>query len=168
LLHCDVGIIYMGLCTDMQRHAYVCMEGEDDVPAGLKRGLRRTVGLNDVIRGEFADGRSGEAIGEAAFAKSKAMGLDAEIYCHSLGVHGHAAGTRVDTRPVEGVADENPARRKYPVVLNTVYAIEYCCYENVEEWDGKKVKFSFEDDAAFTTAGCELLDGHQEDFYLIK
>ena len=36
LLHCDVGIVYLGLCTDMQWQAYVCKIGETDAPDGLK------------------------------------------------------------------------------------------------------------------------------------
>ena len=30
LLHCDVGIKYVRLCTDMQWHGYVCLPGEQD------------------------------------------------------------------------------------------------------------------------------------------
>ena len=36
LLHCDVGISYMGLTTDMQHLAYVCKLDETDAPKGLK------------------------------------------------------------------------------------------------------------------------------------
>jgi len=36
LLHCDIGIVYLGLCTDTQELAYVCKIGEDDAPEGIK------------------------------------------------------------------------------------------------------------------------------------
>ena len=168
LLHCDVGLVYLGLCTDMQWHAYVCRQDETDVPAGLKRALQRTVGFNDIIRAEFAPGKTGLEIGNAALAKGKEMGLNPTIYCHSLGTHGHAAGLRIDTRPVNQVAEENPARRTYPTVLNSVYAIEYCCHETIPEWDHQTIRISFEEDAVLTSEGCQFLDGHQEKFILIK
>jgi len=35
VLHCDVGIQYLGLCTDTQQNAYVLNLGEADAPQGL-------------------------------------------------------------------------------------------------------------------------------------
>jgi len=75
---------------------------------------------------------------------------------------------RLDNRPPDEVAEENPQRTHYPILLNTVYAIEYGCFFDIPEWDNKEVKISFEDDAAFTKDGCNFLDGHQEKFFLIK
>ncbi len=167
LLHCDIGIVYLGLCTDMQWHAYVLREGETAAPAGLQRALERTVTLNEVIRKQFRPGATGVQIATVALAQGKAMGLNPSIYCHSLGTHGHAAGTRIDTRPAAHTAEENPARRTYPVVLNSVYAIEYSCYESIPEWDNQVVQMSFEEDAALTESGCHFLDGHQEALILI-
>ncbi|MFC2168869.1 M24 family metallopeptidase [Acidobacteriota bacterium] len=53
VLHCDVGIVYLGLCTDMQLQAYVCRIGEDDAPEGLKEALRRTIEVGTTLRNEF-------------------------------------------------------------------------------------------------------------------
>jgi Xaa-Pro aminopeptidase len=168
LIHCDFGIKYLGLCTDMQWHIYICRDNETDVPDGLKKALAGTLEFGEILTGEFKEGLTGDEIAKAATQKAQAAGIDSMIYSHSLGNFGHSAGTRLDTRPLDQVAEENRDRTKYLLLLNTVYAIEYCCFYNIPEWDNQRVRISFEDDAAFTKNGCNFLDGHQEEFFLIK
>lgn len=168
LIHCDFGIKYLGLWTDMQWHIYVCREGEDDAPEGLKKAFQGTLEFGKILTAEFKEGRTGDEIAKAATEKAKAAGINSMIYTHSLGTYGHSAGVRLDTRPLHEVAEGNRERTHYPVPLNTVYAIEYCCFYNIPEWDNQEVRVSFEDEAAFTKDGCNFLDGHQENFFLIK
>ena len=42
ILHCDFGLIYLGLYTDTQENAYVLKNGETDVPDYLKKILKDT------------------------------------------------------------------------------------------------------------------------------
>ena len=70
LLHCDVGIVYLGLCTDMQWQAYVCRIGEEDAPEGLKEALRRTNRMGDIFRNELKTERSGNDIIFSAMKKA--------------------------------------------------------------------------------------------------
>ena len=168
LIHCDFGIKYLGLCTDMQWHIYVCRENEDDAPDGLKNALQGTLKFGEILTGEFKEGLTGDEIARSATQKAEAAGINSMIYTHSLGNFGHSAGIRLDTRPLDQVAEENRDRTHYPVLLNTVYAIEYCCFYNIPEWNNQQVRISFEDDAALTKDGCNFLDGHQEEFFLIK
>ncbi|MBN2180387.1 MAG: aminopeptidase P family protein [Sedimentisphaerales bacterium] len=168
LIHCDLGIKYLGLCTDMQWHIYVCRGNETDAPEGLKNALNVTLEFGKILTGEFKEGRTGDEIAKAATKKAEAAGINSQIYSHSIGNYGHSAGTRLDTRPLDQVAEENRDRTQYAIPSNTVYAIEYCCFFDIPEWDNQQVKISFEDDAAFTKDGCNFLDGHQQDFFLIK
>lgn len=168
LVHCDLGIKYLGLCTDTQWHIYVCRENEDDAPQGLKKAFQGTLEFGKILTAEFKQGRTGDEIAKAATKKAKAAGINSMIYTHSIGTYGHSAGTRLDTRPLDQVADKNRERTHYPIPLNTVYAIEYCCFFGIPEWDNQEVRVSFEDEAALTKDGCNFLDGHQEDFFLIK
>jgi hypothetical protein len=152
----------------MQWHIYVCRENETEAPEGLKKALQVTLEFGKILTGEFKEGRTGDEIAKAATKKAETAGINSQIYSHSIGNYGHSAGTRLDTRPLDQVAEENRDRTLYPIPLNTVYAIEYCCFFNVPEWDNQQVKISFEDDAALTKDGCNFLDGHQEEFFLIK
>ncbi|MDH4257578.1 MAG: aminopeptidase P family protein [Candidatus Aminicenantes bacterium] len=168
LLHCDVGIKYLGLCTDMQWQAYVCKIGEKDAPEGLKEALRRTNKLGDIFRNEFKTGRSGNEIVWSAMKKAEAEGLRPLIYSHPVGSHGHAAGPPMDARPPEQAPEGVELRGKYPLYPNTVYAIEYSCTTSIPEWDNQDVRIGFEETAMFTEEGCQFIDGHQTRFYLIK
>lgn len=168
LIHCDLGIKYLGLCSDMQWHIYVCRKKESDAPEGLKYGLQETIKFGKILTGEFKAGRTGDEIAKAATEKGKAAGINSQIYTHSIGSYGHSAGTRLDTRPLEDVAVDNRQRTHYAIPLNSVYAIEYCCFFNIPEWDNQEVEIDFEDEAALTKDGCNFLDGYQEEFFLIK
>ena len=168
LLHCDVGISYLGLCTDMQWQAYVCKIGEDDAPEGLKEALRRTNRMGDIFRNEFKAGRSGNDIVRSAMKKAEAEGLRPLIYSHPVGFHGHAAGPPMDARHPEQAPEGVELRGKYPLYPNTVYAIEYSCTTSIPEWDNQDVRIGFEETAVFTEEGCRFIDGHQTRFYLIK
>ena len=168
LLHCDVGLTYLGLCTDMQHQAYVCRVGETDAPEGLKEALRRANRLADVFMAEFVGGRTGTEIVTAAMKKGEAEGLRPLIYMHPIGFHGHGAGCVADARPPESAPEGNLERGKYPLSLNTAYSIEFSSTSAVPEWGNQDVWIGYEEDALFTEAGCRFIDGRQNRLYLIR
>ncbi len=168
VLHCDVGIVYLGLCTDMQLQAYVCRIGEADAPAGLKEALRRTIEVGTIFRNEFKTGRSGNAIVKSAMEKAGAEGLRPLIYSHPIGINGHAAGPPMDARPLVNAPEGNAARGEYPLYPNTCYAIEYSCTTSIPEWDGQDVRIGFEETGVYTQDGCNFVDGSQKKYFLIK
>ncbi|MFA9454160.1 MAG: M24 family metallopeptidase, partial [Candidatus Aminicenantaceae bacterium] len=168
LLHCDVGIVYLGLCTDMQLHAYVCRVGEEDAPEGLKKALARANGVAEIFMGEFKAGRTGNDITDTTMQKATDAGLRPLIYSHPLGVHGHAAGTSMDARPVNQAPEGIRTEMEYRLNFDTAYAIEFSSTTSIPEWEGMDVRIGFEEDAIFTKEGCRFIDGHQTVFYLIK
>ncbi|MBU1337742.1 MAG: M24 family metallopeptidase [Acidobacteria bacterium] len=168
LLHCDVGIVYLGLCTDMQWQAYVCHIGEDDAPDGLKLALDRANGVADIFMKEFQSGRTGKAIVTSAMQKAADAGLRPLIYSHPLGVHGHAAGCTMEARPPQSAPEGIEDNMTYPLHLNTVYVVEFSSTTSVPEWDGQDVRIGFEEDVVFTRDGCRYIDGHQKKLLLIR
>jgi len=165
LLHCDIGIVYLGLCTDTQQLAYVCKIGEDDAPEGIKEALRKGNRLQDIFMNEFREGRTGNDVLLTSLRKAKAEGLKPSIYTHPLGVHGHAAGT------VIGLWDRQdgvPIRGDYPLHYNTCYAIELNNRYSVPEWGNQEVRIGLEEGGVFTKDGCKFIDGRMEKYYLIK
>lgn len=165
VLHCDIGISYLGLSTDTQHNAYVLRLEEEDAPAGLKELLRRGNRLQEIFMDEFKAGRTGNEIYLAALKKAKAEGIEGRIYTHPLGIHGHAAGPTMGlTEAQEGV----PVQGDYPLYENTCYAIEMNCSHVVPEWDDARVTLGLEDGGVFTKDGCRWIDGYPRTFYLIK
>lgn len=165
LIHCDVGIVYLGLATDTQQLAYVCRVGEDDAPEGLKQGLKNANRLQDIFMQEFEEGRSGYDVASSASEKAKVEGLKPLIYSHPIGFHGHGAGPTLGSYR-RGL--RRSPRGDYPLFLNTCYSIELNNAFNVPEWGNGKVKFYLEEDASFTSEGCKFIDGRETKLYLIK
>ncbi len=168
LLHCDVGIKYLGLCTDMQWQAYVCQIGEQDAPEGLKKAMERTLKVAEIFMNEFKEGRTGNEITDLAMKKATEAGLRPLIYSHPLGIHGHAAGCSMDARAPDKAPEGIRIEMEYPLRYNTCYAIEFSSTTSVPEWDGQDVRIGFEEDGVFTKEGCHFIDGCQKNILLIK
>ena len=165
LLHCDIGIIYLRLNTDTQEHAYVLREGETDAPQDLKEALKLGNRLQDILIGEFKQGRSGNEVLVAALEKAKKAGLKASIYSHPLGFHGHGAG------PTIGLWDNQvnvPGKGDYCLNYDTCYAIELNIRTNIAEWEGQEIRIALEQDGAFTRKGVYYIDGRQTKLHLVK
>jgi Xaa-Pro aminopeptidase len=168
LLHCDFGIRYLSLCTDMQWQAYVLKPGETDAPAGLKKALANANRVADILMAEFKAGRMGSEIAAAAMAKGQAEGLNLTIYTHPIGFNGHAAGCTPDARDPRTIDEANVPKWSYPLYPETAYSIEFNCKTPAPEWDNEDVYIGYEEDAIFTAAdGCRFIDGRQTKFILI-
>jgi Xaa-Pro aminopeptidase len=165
LLHCDFGIVYLKLCTDTQQNAYVLKDGETAAPKGLRDALAQGNRLQDIVMSEMRAGRTGNDILLASLARARADGLRPSIYCHPVGLHGHAAG------PIIGLWDQQggvPGLGDFPLFEDTVHSIELNVRANVPEWNDQDVQMALEQDATFTKAGARFLDRRQTEIILIK
>ena len=163
LLHLDFGISYMGLDSDWQKMAYVLRDGEDEAPPGLTRGLAHTNVLQDVLMAEARPGRPAGEVYAATMAEMKARGIEAMIYSHPLGNHGHALGPSIDFR-----SGQRSAGRPRPLRPHSWISIELNTSAPVPEWDGQTVVFMQEDPAYLTDDGYRFFRPRQESFYLIR
>ena len=166
VLHCDFGIVGMGLHTDTQHMAYVLRDGESDVPDGLKNALKRSNRLQDIVMGKMKISVTGNDILRASLEQMKREGIDGSVYSHPIGQHGHGAGTLVGLWDrQEGV----PGRGEVPVLANTWYSIELQASSPVPEWGGQVVRCSLEEDAAIDAKGrIEWVLSRQNQYHLIK
>ena len=165
MLRCDIGITYLGLTADVQQVAYVPRPGESDAPAGLRDALAAGNRLQDILASEMKAGTAGNTILAAALTKARAAGLDARIYSHPIGVHGHAAGSRVGLPDMQNGA---PGMGDYPAYPGVCWAIELSVRSRVPEWDGQEITMALEEDAVLTEAGVSYLDGRQTRFHLVR
>ena len=164
-VHIDFGIRYLTLCTDTQQHAYVLKRGEKEAPAGLVAGFAAGNELQDILRAQFAEGRSGNSILAGALAEARNRDLVPTIYSHPLGLHGHGAG------PLIGLWDQQdgvPGRGNHAVHPDTAYAIELAVTVPVPEWDGQEVRFMLEEDAWFDGSRVRWIDGRQREIWLVR
>ncbi len=150
VLHCDFGIVALGLATDTQHMAYVLQEGESDAPEGLRRALANTNRLQDILLEEMRVGRSGDQVLSAVLDKMRAEGLNGTMYTHPIGDHGHGAG------PLIGLWDRQdrvPGRGDVPVLANMWFSTEMQVTTPVPEWDGQPVRMMQEEEAEVTADG---------------
>jgi len=164
LVHLDFGITYLRLNTDTQQLAYVLRSGESAPPAGLVAALAAGNRLQDVLTNEFKSERTGNEILAAALARAKAEGLEATIYSHPLGFHGHGAG------PTIGLWDQQagvPGLGDARVHANTAYSIELTATVPLPEWNGQSLKVQLEEDAWFDGTKVQYLDGRQTTLHVI-
>ena len=144
VLHCDFGITAMRLNTDTQHMGYVLLDGEADVPAGLKAALTNSNRLQDIVLGEIKPGRTGNDILKSSRAKMAAAGIDGTVYSHPIGLNGHGAG------PLIGLWDYQdgvPGRGDAKVIPNMWFSIELQATSRVPEWGNQPVHSAQEEDA---------------------
>ncbi|HUF77313.1 MAG TPA: M24 family metallopeptidase [Thermoanaerobaculia bacterium] len=165
VLHTDVGICYLRLCTDTQEMGYVLRAGEREAPAGLRRALAVGNRWQDLLTGSFRTGRSGNEVLAAALSASAAEGIAASVYTHPLGFFGHAPG------PTIGMWDDQgptAVRGDWPLHPSTAYAIEGNVKVAVPEWDGQLVQVKLEQSAVFDGERVVYLAGRQTEWHLVR
>jgi Xaa-Pro aminopeptidase len=164
LVHCDVGLSSLGLRTDTQRNGYVLRPGETTAPAGLQDALRGANRMQDLTTAALTVGRTGNDVLAAARAAALREGIDADVYSHPVGFHGHGAGPAIGQWDQQGGV---PGAGDYPVHPDTVYALELAVRRPVPEWKGQCVRMAVEEGIAVTSGGVDYLGGRQTELILI-
>lgn len=157
LLHVDFGITYLRLNTDIQQHAYVLKAGETAVPEFLENAFKRGNRLQDILTGNFKEGKTGNTILAETRKKALEEGITPSIYTHPLGYMGHGSGTTIGMWDMQNGV---PGSGDYPLHLNTAYSIELYAGVFVKEWN-KEVRIQLEEDGYFDAAGFKYIDGRQ-------
>ncbi len=164
LLHCDVGLHYLGLATDTQQLAYVLDPGEEDAPRGLKEGLARGNRLQEILAEEFVPARSGNDILGRSLKRAEQEDLRASIYTHPIGYHGHGAGPTIGLWDMQGGVG---GKGEYELFDDTCHSMELNVTCEVPEWGGQDVMFPLEQDVLFSGGKVHYLAGRQTDLHLI-
>ena len=165
VLHTDVGICYLKLCTDTQEMGYVPRPGEEGVPKGLGQALALGNRWQDGLTDAFKTGRSGNDILARSLKAAGRRGIIASTYTHPLGFFGHGPG------PTIGMWDnqqETPGRGDWALAPMTAYAIEGNIKARVPEWDNQYVQIKLEQSAYFDGQRVIYLAGRQTRWHLVR
>jgi Xaa-Pro aminopeptidase len=165
VLHTDVGICYLKLCTDTQEMGYVARLGETEVPAGLQAAMQTGNRWQDLLTANFSTGRTGNAVLALTRAAADKARISASVYTHALGMFGHAPGPTIGMWDNQG---PTPVQGDWPLYPNTVYAIEGNIKQAVPEWGGQLVQMKLEQSALFDGARVTYLAGRQTRWHLIR
>jgi hypothetical protein len=165
VLHTDVGICYLKLCTDTQEMAYVLKTDEQDVPAGLVKALATGNQWQDILTRQFKLGRSGNEVLAATIKETRKLGIISSTYTHPLGFVGHAPGPTIGMWDNQG---PNPGDGDMLLHANTAYAIEGNIKREVPEWGGQYVQIKLEQSAYFNGKEVIYLAGRQTKWHLVR
>ena len=165
VLHTDVGICYVGLCTDTQEMGYVLGLGESEAPAELQAALAAGNRWQDILTGEFRTGRTGNEILAATISVATDEGLRSSTYTHPLGVFGHAPGPTIGMWDNQG---PTPIRGDWPLYPDTAYAIEGNVKVELEMWGGQDVQIKLEQSAVYDGEQVLYLAGRQTEWHLVR
>jgi len=138
--------------------------GESDAPKGLRDGIAAMTIAQRAVHSELQPGRAGNDVLAAARRRTAAAGVDATIYSHPIGYHGHGAG------PWIGAWENQNAiagRGEAMVNADTAWSIELAVTAKVPEWGGQKVRFMFEEDGFFDGRSFRYFDGWQDRLILV-
>jgi Xaa-Pro aminopeptidase len=164
VLHTDVGICYLRLCTDTQEMAYVLRLGESAPPDGLLEAMAIGNRWQDLHTAQFQSGRSGNEILARGLAAMAEAGITGSIYSHPLGMFGHAPG------PIIGLWDKQeaiPVRGEWLLYPSTAYAIEGNVKLAAPDWGDQLVQIKLEQSAYFDGEKVLYLAGRQTSWHLV-
>ncbi|MDX1626805.1 MAG: M24 family metallopeptidase [Wenzhouxiangellaceae bacterium] len=165
VLHTDVGICYLKLCTDTQEMAYVMEVGEHELPQDLVDALAEGNRWQDMLTAEFVTGRTGNEILAAAQASMEDAPWQHNIYTHPIGFVGHAPG------PTVGMWDKPaaiPNTGDWPLHADTAYAIEGNIKLPYAPWGGQHLQIKLEQSAYFDGERVIYLAGRQTEWHIIR
>ncbi|MEC9372349.1 MAG: M24 family metallopeptidase [Planctomycetota bacterium] len=165
LIHLDFGITYLRLNTDTQQMAYVLRRGETAPPEGIREAFRIGNEMQDILTSRIKEGRTGNEVLLNALGEASARGIDAMVYTHPIGFHGHAAGPAIGMWDKQGGV---PGTGEYPIHNLTAYSIELSIKAPVAEWGGQEVRIMLEEDAVFEDGRVEYIDGRQTALHVIR
>ena len=165
VLHTDVGICYLKLCTDTQEMAYVMKAGEESVPAGLVHALAQGNRFQDLLTAEFVTGRTGNEILARAQQRMAAEPWSFNVYTHPLGFFGHGPGPAIGMWDVPAAV---PGTGDWPLYPNTAYAIEGSIKLPLPEWDDQLINIKTEQTAIFDGQRVIYLGGRQTRWHVVQ
>ncbi|TQV77282.1 aminopeptidase P family protein [Aliikangiella marina] len=165
VLHTDVGICYLKMCTDTQEMGYVLRLGESEVPQGLVKALAVGNQWQDKFTDEFKTGRTGNEILAKTKKAMKRAKILASTYTHPIGFVGHAIGPTIGMWDNQG---NTPVRGDWKLFPNTAYAIEGNIKTQVKEWDNQWVQIKLEQTAVFNGKKVIYLAGRQTEWHVVR
>ena len=165
VLHTDVGLCYLKLCTDTQEMGYVLRPGETEVPQGLRDALATGNRWQDLLVAQFRTGRTGSQVLARTRSAAEKAGILSSTYSHPIGFFGHAAG------PTIGMWDDQTGQAdggQWPLHPGTAYAIEGNIKAQVPEWGGQWVQVKLEQSALFDGERVHYLAGRQTAWHVVR
>jgi len=157
MLHCDVGLKYLGLCTDTQHNAFI-----GKIPKGIADAQSKMNRLQDIVVGNIKLGKTGNEILKESREIAISEGLVPCIYTHPIGTHGHGAGVTIGLWDMQGGV---PVKGEFTINDNTIYSLELNVMVKIPEWNNQEIMVGGETDIVVTNGEVRFVDIRQTKMY---
>ncbi len=165
VLHTDVGICYLKLCTDTQEMGYVMPVGEHELPQPLKDALAEGNRWQDGLTAEFQTGLTGNEVLAAAQAAMEDEPWQHNIYTHPIGFVGHGPGATIGMWDLPGAV---PNTGDWPLYPSTAFSIEGNIRLPYGPWDGQPLQIKLEQTSYFDGDRVIYLAGRQTQWHVVR
>ncbi|REJ76613.1 MAG: M24 family metallopeptidase [Acidobacteria bacterium] len=165
VIHTDVGVCYLGLCTDTQEMGYILQLGETEAPRALQQALAQGNRWQDILTGNFETGRTGNEILARTGEQCTDEGLICSTYTHPIGNHGHGVGPTIGMWDNQGPTIPRGDWKLYP---DTAFSIEGNTRTPLEAWGGQYVVIKLEQDAVWDGERVWYIAGRQTEWHLVR
>lgn len=165
VLHTDVGICYLKLCTDTQEMGYVMPLGEHELPESLVEALAQGNRWQDGLTAEFKTGRTGNEVLMAAQAAMEDEPWQHNIYTHPIGFVGHGPGATIGMWDLPA---EVPNTGDWPLYPNTGFSIEGNIKLPYAPWDDQYLQIKLEQTSYFDGERVIYLAGRQTEWHVVR
>jgi hypothetical protein len=165
LIHCDFGVRYLGLSSDIQKLFYLPEKCEADIPESFKIFLEQANHLQKILSNCFSSEYKGDEILRNARQQMRKEGINGKIYSHPLGYYGHGSA------PIIGRYNQQdgvPLEGNHAVYDNSCWAIELCVIGTIPEWNNQKVHIFVEDNAVLFENVIHFISERQQFFNILK
>ena len=164
ILHCDIGVDYLGLCTDTQQLAYILKPGETEAPEGLRNAMKIGNRLQDIVISTFALGKTGNEARKECRQMAIEEGIVPCVYCHPVGVFAHAPG------PSVGLFSNQDwtVHGQLEFHKDTNYALELNATVEIPEWDNETLMTCLETNIYFDGEKVHYMAERQTELILIR
>ena len=164
ILHCDIGVDYLGLCTDTQQLAYILKPGETEAPEGLRNAMKIGNRLQDIVISTFALGKTGNEALKECRQMAIEEGIVPCVYCHPVGVFAHAPGPSVGLFSNQ----DSTVHGQLEFHKDTNYALELNATVEIPEWDNETLMTCLETNIYFDGEKVHYMAERQTELILIR
>jgi len=162
LIHCDFGVKYLGLCSDVQEMAYVKGTDDEELIESYKTLHTSCRQLQDIVTSEFKAGLTGNEILKNAL--KSAENIEGPIvFTHPIGFYGHGPGPTIGLFSNQTFVENSG---EFKLHNGTCFALELCVRQFVPVLE-TTILYGQEIDIIFKDGIVTYFSGRQDKLHII-
>jgi len=165
ILHCDFGVVYGRLCSDVQEMAYIKHDDDEILIKELQDIHAISMKFQDIVMKNLIVGKTGNDVLVHSLNEAKEEGITKPmLYSHPIGIYGHGPGPTIGSFGNQTFVKGSGERI---IHNNTAYALELNVMEKVPSWNNLEIMWGQEIDIAIIDNIPQFLNGRQKELHIV-